>query len=108
MYYRLLTGRSRVRVNTSFLRTVLVNSLAVLGCLCQSLGATPMVVSAADLDRQACSAPSSGQAEPKSTIGFFPQSPRAIPCESRLEATRVKKAVVLLDKGEVVRLAPHF
>jgi hypothetical protein len=92
----------------TILRTVLVNSLAVLGCLCHSLGATSMVVSAADFHRQACSVRSRGQAEPKPTIGFIPQSPRAILDESRLGENRVEKAVVLLDKGEVARPAPHF
>ena len=108
MYYRLLTGRDRVRVNESILRTVLVISLAAFGCLCQFLEATRSVVSVADSHRQVRSVRSRGQAEPKPTTIFFPQSPRATLYESRLDVTRVKKAVVLPDKEEVVRLAPHL
>jgi len=106
MYYQKHTGRNRVRRQAAILRTVLVITLAVLGCLWQPLQAAEHLVSAADLHRQVRSAQLRRQAGLRQISGFFrTESCRAVLEASNLDAAQVEKAVGLLSDEEVARLA---
>lgn len=105
MYYQNYTGRNWVR-RASYLRTVLVITLAVFGCLWQPLHATEPLVSTADLHRQVRSAQLSRQAGLRQIRGFLrSESSRAVLEASKLDARQVEKAVTFLSDEEVARLA---
>lgn len=109
MYYQKYTGRNLVRREASILRTVLVITLAVLGCLWQPLQAAEPLVSAADLHRQVRSAQLRRQAGLQQINGFFgSKSSRAILEASKLDAGQVEKAVAFLSDEEVARLASQI
>jgi hypothetical protein len=109
MYYQKYTGRNLVRRETSFLRTVLVITLSVVGCLWQPLQATEHVVSAADLHRQVRSAQMSRQAGLQQISSFLrSDSPRTVLEASKLDVDQVEKAVGFLSDEEVARLASQI
>lgn len=109
MYYQKYFERNRVRRETTILRTVLVITLAVVGCLWQPLQATEPLVSAADLHRQVRSAQQRRQAGLQQISGFFrSESSRTVLAASKLDADQVEKAVAFLSDEEVARLASHI
>lgn len=106
MYYQKYLERNMVRREKSFLRTVLVITLSVFGCLWQPLQATEHLVSAADLHRQVRSAQASRQAGLQQIRSFLrSDSPRSVLEASNLDVTQVEKAVGFLSDEEVARLA---
>lgn len=106
MYYQKYLERNMVRREKSFLRTVLVITLSVFGCLWQPLQATEHLVSAADLHRQVRSAQASRQAGLQQIRSFLrSDSPRSVLESSNLDVTQVEKAVGFLSDEEVARLA---
>lgn len=109
MYYQKYTGRNLVRREASILRTVLVITLAVFGCLWQPLQATEHLVSAADLHRQVRSAQLRRQAGLQQISGFFrSESSRTVLEASKLDADQIEKAVGVLSDEEVARLASQI
>lgn len=109
MYYQKYIGRNIVRREKTFLRTVLVITLSVFGCLWQPLKATEHLVSAADLHRQVRSAQSSRQAGLQQIRSFLrSDSPRSVLDKSNLDVTQVEKAVGFLSDEEVARLAAQI
>jgi hypothetical protein len=109
MYYQKYFERNRVRREVTILRTVLVITLAVVGCLWQPLQATEHLVSTADLHRQIRSAQQRRQAGLRQISGFFrSESSRTVLAASKLDANQVEKAVAFLSDEEVARLASHI
>jgi hypothetical protein len=109
MYYQKYSERNWVRREATILRTVLVITLAVVGCLWQPLQATEHVVSAAGLHRQVRSAQLRRQAGLQQISGFFhSESSRAVLAASQLDAGQVEKAVAFLSDEEVARLASQI
>jgi hypothetical protein len=106
MYYQKYVGRNWVRRETTILRTVLVITLAVLGCLWQPLPATQHIVSTADPHRQVCSAQLRRQAGLQQSIGLLrSETSRAVLEVSKLDADQVEKAEAFLSGEEAARLA---
>ncbi len=88
------------------LRTVLVITLAVGGCLWQPLQATEHLVSAAQFHRQVRSAQLRRQAGLQKIENFFrSESARSVLEESKLDAGQIERAVAFLSDQEVARLA---
>ena len=109
MYYQKYFERNRVRREATILRTVLVITLAVVGCLWQPLQATEPLVSTADLHRQVRSAQMRRQAGLQQISGFFrSESSRTVLAASKLDAGQVEKAVAFLSDEEVARLASQI